>query len=54
MNIKRLSIRIEEDLHKALKHISVEDDTTLQDMFIQAIEDKYSTRILEKKMWGVK
>lgn len=52
MDIKRVSIRVEEDLHKSLKHIAVEDNTTLQDMFIKAVEEKYSNRILEKKMKG--
>lgn len=52
MNIKRVSIRVEEELHQALKYIALEDNTTLQDIFIQAVEDKYSTRILEKKMKG--
>ena len=52
MDIKRVSIRVEEDLHKSLKHIAVEDNTTLQDMFIKAVEEKYSNRILEKRMKG--
>lgn len=54
MNIKRVSIRLDEELHAALKHIAVEDSTTLQDMFIEAIEEKYLNRILEKKMKGEK
>lgn len=52
MSIKRISIRIDEELHKALKIISIEDSTTLQDMFVEAVEEKYLNRILEKKMKG--
>lgn len=51
-DIKRVSIRVPLKLHTALKHIAVEDDTSLQEMFIKSIEDKYLTRILEKQMKG--
>ena len=52
MNIKRVSLKLDEEMHKTLKLISVEDDTTLQDMILEAIEDKYMTRMLEKRMKG--
>ena len=54
MSIKRVSVRVDEDLHEALKYIALEDKTSLQEMFINAIEEKYMTRILEKKMKGEK
>ncbi len=49
---KRLSIRVDDELHKALRYIALEDETSLQAMFVEAIEGKYLIRILEKKMKG--
>lgn len=54
MDIKRITIRLNDDLHTALKHIAIEDKTSLQDMFVKAIEEKYTNRILEKTMRGEK
>lgn len=50
MSDKRVSVRLDRELHKALRFIAVEDDLSLQEMFVEAIEDKYETRILEKQM----
>ena len=54
MTIRRVTIRLEDDLHNALKYIALEDSTSLQDMFVTAIEEKYSNRIIEKRMKGEK
>ncbi len=54
METRRVTIRLNEDLHTALKYIAIEDKTTLQDMFVKAMEEKYSNRILEKTMKGEK
>ena len=54
MDIKRVSIRLDGDLHTALKYIAIEDNTSLQDMFVNAIEEKYTNRIIEKRMKGEK
>ena len=54
IDIKRITIRLNDDLHTALKHIAIEDKTSLQDMFVKAIEEKYTNRILEKTMRGEK
>ena len=54
IDIKRITIRLNDDLHAALKHIAIEDKTSLQDMFVKAIEEKYTNRILEKTMRGEK
>lgn len=49
MDVKRVTLRLDGDLHKALRLISVEDNTSLQDMFVQAIEEKYKDRINKSK-----
>ena len=45
MNYKRITIKVNEDLHKSLKLISVQENTTLQSMIIKAIHDSYSHKI---------
>ena len=52
MSFKRISVRLDNDLHLALKYIALEDQTSLQEMFVKAIEDKYIDRILEKQIKG--
>lgn len=47
MSIKRISVRIEYELHNALKYIGLEDDITLQEMFLDAVKEKYQDRIVE-------
>lgn len=49
MSIKKMTLRIEEDTHYALKFIALEDDISLQKMFMEAVEEKYSDRIEEIK-----
>lgn len=49
MSIKKMTLRIEEDTHYALKFIALEEDTSLQKMFMEAVEEKYSDRIEEIK-----
>lgn len=50
MSSKRISVTLDNDLHLALKYIAIEDETSLQQMFVKAIEDKYIDRILEKQI----
>lgn len=45
LNMKRVSFRVEEDIHKALKFIALEDNTSMQDLLVKAIEDIYQDRI---------
>lgn len=52
-NIKRVPIRIDEKLHKILKFIAVEDNLTMQDMFLSAVDEKYSARIIKKEMESI-
>ena len=49
MSIKKMTLRIEEDMHYALKFIALEEDISLQKMFMEAVEEKYSDRIEEIK-----
>lgn len=51
--MKRISIRLDERKHNILKFIGLEDGLTMQDMFLNAVEEKYSTRIIEKEMKGI-
>lgn len=44
-DIKRISFRVAEDLHKALKFMAIEDSTTMQELIVKAIEEKYTGRI---------
>lgn len=48
MKEKRVTVKVNEKLHKELRCISAEDDITLQDMFVEAIKSRYSKRISDK------
>ena len=44
-DIKRISFRVAEDLHKALKFMAIEDSTSMQELIVKAVEEKYEDRI---------
>lgn len=47
MKVKRVTVKLDERLHQQLRCISAEDGTTLQDMFVEAIETRYSKRLVK-------
>lgn len=51
--MKRISIRLDERKHNILKFIGLEDGLTMQDMFLNAVDEKYSARIIKKEMESI-
>jgi predicted DNA binding CopG/RHH family protein len=41
--IKRLTLDIPEDLHRAIKHRAVDEGVTIADMLRKLLEDRYGT-----------
>lgn len=47
--MKRLSIRIDDELHKALKLYCLETDETIQDLAVEALKEKIKYKVISEE-----